>query len=126
MDVLHTAVWIDDVDSVMEFYCEGLDLERTRDFVGDDGVTNYYVQGEAEAEIQFKHDADRNLDLEPSGIDHIAIGVDDVESTLERLVEGYDSEVVDGPRRIERSNLLIAFVTDPSGYVVELIESLDE
>ncbi|SEH13502.1 lactoylglutathione lyase [Natronorubrum sediminis] len=126
MDVLHTAVWIDDVDSVMEFYCEGLDLEQTRDFVGNDGVTNYYVQGEGESEIQFKHDADRDLALEPSGIDHIAIGVDDVESTLEQLVEGYGSEVVDGPRRIERSNLLIAFVTDPSGYVVELIESLDE
>jgi lactoylglutathione lyase len=122
MDVLHTALWVNDLDATAEFYRDGLGLEHTRDFVGDDGATNYYMRGESETEIQFKYDDGR--EATPSGIDHIAIGVDDVDESLERLLKEYDSDLVGEPTDIERSDLRIAFATDPSGYVVELIEDL--
>jgi lactoylglutathione lyase len=123
MDVLHTALWVNDLDVTAEFYRDGLGLEHTRDFVGDDGAMNYYMRGESETEIQFKYD-EGGRDVDPAGIDHVAISVDDVDESLERLLEEFDSELVGEPTDIERSDLRIAFATDPSGYVVELIEDI--
>ncbi|WP_226007057.1 VOC family protein [Natrinema salinisoli] len=123
MDVLHTAVWVDDIEAQLSFYCDGLGLERTREF-DLDGVTNTYIGGESDAEIQFKHD-DTERNPEPAGIDHLAVGVDDVDGTVDELVDRYDGEIVDEPRTLEDKGVRIAFVADPEGYVVELIETLE-
>jgi lactoylglutathione lyase len=124
MDVLHTAVWVDDIETQLAFYCDGLGLDRTREF-DLDGVTNTYVAGESDTEIQFKHDGtERNPG--PAGIDHIAVGVDDVDANVDHLVEHHGSEVVNEPRTLAEKGVRIAFVTDPEGYVVELIETLEE
>lgn len=123
MDVLHTALWVDDIEAQLAFYCDGLGLERTRAF-DLDGVTNTYVQGDGDAEIQFKHD-DTDRNPEPDGMDHLAVGVDDVDGTVTDLVEHYGGDVVDEPRTLDDKGLRIAFVADPEGYVVELIEPLE-
>lgn len=123
MDVLHTAVWVDDIDTQLDFYCDGLRLEKTREF-DLDGVTNTYVAGESDAEIQFKHDGTER-ESEPAGIDHLAVGVADMDGTIETVVERHGSEIVDEPRTLEEKGLRIAFVTDPEGYVVELIEDIE-
>jgi lactoylglutathione lyase len=100
MDVLHTAVWVDDIEAQLSFYCDGLGLERTREF-DLDGVTNTFIGGESDAEIQFKHD-DTERNPEPAGIDHLAVGVDDVDGTVDELVDRYDGEVVDEPRTLAK------------------------
>ncbi len=124
MDVLHTAIWVDDVESMLAFYEDGLGLALEREFERD-GVRNYFVGGESDAQIQFRHDGtDREPD--PSGIDHLAVAAADVDATIDRLTAEFDSEVVDGPTTIEDLDVRIAFVTDPEGYVVELIERLED
>jgi len=123
MDVLHTAVWIDDVDATLAFYGDGLGLALEREFERD-GVRNYFLGGESDAQIQLRYDGtDREVD--PSGIDHLAVAAADVDATVDRLVAEFDSELVDGPTTIEELGIRIAFVTDPEGYVVELIERLE-
>jgi len=123
MDVLHTAVWVDDIEAQLSFYCDGLDLERTREFELD-GVTNTFVGGESDTEIQFKHDGtERNPG--PAGIDHIAVGVDDVDETIDTLVDAYGGELVKEARTLSDKGVRIAFVADPEGYVVEFVESLE-
>jgi lactoylglutathione lyase len=123
MGVLHTAVWVDDIEAQLAFYRDGLGLERTREF-DLDGVTNTYVGVGDGAEIQFKHDGtERNP--EPAGFDHFAVGVDDVDGTVEAVVADHGSEVVEEPRTLEDLGVRIAFVTDPDGHVVELIEPLE-
>ncbi|MFB1064547.1 VOC family protein [Natrinema sp. H-ect4] len=124
MDVLHTAIWVDNIEAQLDFYCDGLGLERTREF-DLDGVTNTYVAGESTAEIQFKHDGTER-DPKPAGIDHLAVGIDDIDGTVDDLVEHYGSEVVEGPRTVDEKDIRLAFVTAPEGYVVELIETLED
>lgn len=124
MDVIHTAVWVSDLDEVRAYYEETLGLEHTWDFELD-GVTNYYVAGEADAEIQFKHDPDRTEPVEPAGIDHIAVSVDDTDAVLERITESTGYDVVNGPLTVEPADAYVAFVEAPDGYVVELVEHLD-
>lgn len=122
MDVLHTAVWVSDLEATREFYCDGIGLEHSRNFATG-SVENYFVTGESGAEIQFKHDSDDGRLEEPSGIDHLAVGVDDVRATFDELVSEWDSDAVKEPTVLETTGSTIAFVTDPDGYTVELIQS---
>lgn len=145
MDVLHAAMWVEDVESTEAFYTEGLGLERTREFMSDDGATNRFVGGESDAEIQFKYYADGKDDGgsgedgddsgedgdgsaagdRPSGFDHVAVAVEDIEESITTLTEEFDSELLKGPKHLEDKDIRIAFVTDPEGYTVELIEQIE-
>lgn len=127
MDVLHTAIWIDDVEAMKAFYMEGLGLEYSREFVGDDGVTNYFLTGESATELQFKYDEDESGDreVEPSGFDHTAIAVTDIDDTVDALVEEYGGSVDQEPTTMDDMGVRISFVSDPDGYGVELIEQLE-
>ena len=127
MDVLHTAIWVDDVEAMTAFYTDGLGLEETRAFVGDDGVTNTFFAGESETEIQFKYSTDdgEQTEVSPSGFDHTAIAVDRIDETVETLVDEYGGTVTQGPTTMDDMNVRIAFVDDPDGYGIELIETLE-
>ncbi|MFC5134702.1 MULTISPECIES: VOC family protein [Haloferacaceae] len=135
MDVLHAAMWVEDVESAEAFYTEGLGLHRTREFESDDGATNRFVGGKSDAEIQFKYYADdadggdgedNGDDGGPaSGFDHVAVAVEDIEESIATLTEEFDSELLKGPKHLEDKDIRIAFVTDPEGYTVELIEQIE-
>lgn len=122
MDVLHTAIWVDDVEAMKAFYTEGLGLERSREFERE-GVTNYFLAGESDTELQFKYgdDGASPAGAGPEiGFDHTAIAVEDVENAVDRLVSEYGGRVKEEPTAF--GDVRIAFVEDPDGYVVELIE----
>ena len=123
MDVAHVAIWVSDLERTLEFYEGALGLEHEKDFVAD-GVRNYFVRGETDTFVQFKHDPDEDGEVEPSGIAHIALAVDDVDEAFARVEDREDSAVRQEP--ISRPELSVrnAFVTDPDGYVLELEEEL--
>jgi lactoylglutathione lyase len=126
MRVIHTALWVADIDRTLEFYVDGLGLERTNEFVGGDGATNCYLAGDDGTELQFKYHADEpGAPVEPAGIDHVAVEVDDTDAELERLVEETGCPVRRGPLTSEGANARVAFIEDPDGYGVELVEFLD-
>jgi lactoylglutathione lyase len=122
-DVLHTAIRVTDLDAMSGFYEDALGLTDTRQFEMN-GTTNYFVSGEGHAEIQFQYDPEDDEPVEPSGIGHLAVGVEDLDATVEECVEEWDSEIETGPLTLEDMGVYVAFVTDPHGYVVELIEDL--
>ena len=124
MDVIHTAIWVSDLDATREYYIDALGLEHTWDFERD-GVTNFYVGGSSETEIQFKYDPGRTEPIEPKGIDHLAVAVDDTDAMLEHMVEETGCEILGGPMEVAAANAYVAFIEDPDGYGVELVESLD-
>ena len=124
MDLLHTAVWVSDLETTAEFYEEVLGLAHSRDFVGNDGVTNYFMAGESDAEIQFKYDESADVTVDPGTMDHLAAAVEDVDATVDHAVEEWDSDVTDGPRTVEDLGVRIAFITDPEGYTIEIIQEI--
>jgi len=126
MDIQHTAVQVSDLEATKAFYEDGLGLEHAWDFHTDDGVHNYYVTGdELDTEIQFVHDPDDDTAVEPDGIVHLAVLVDDADATLDRLVERTDCEVLKGPLTIEAADARAAFVEDPDGYEVEIFHRIE-
>ncbi|MFB6250420.1 MAG: VOC family protein [Halobellus sp.] len=127
MDVIHSAIWVSDVEATLEFYLGALGLEKTNEFVGGDGATNVYVRGESETEIQFKYKEDHDLgEPQTARFDHLAIEVEDTDAEVERLHEETDTELVRGPLDSTGASARVAFITDPDGHVIELVEPRDD
>lgn len=126
MRVLHPAIWVSDIDRTLEFYVDGLGLTKTREFVGGDGARNVYVAGDDGVEIQFKYDPEAEGRAYQAGAyDHVAVAVEDTDAEVERLVEETGCAVRRGPLTSEGANARVAFIEDPDGYGVELVEELD-
>ncbi|GGM59712.1 lactoylglutathione lyase [Halarchaeum rubridurum] len=117
MDVLHVAVDVTDIETTSGFYEDALGLDFTREFTVE-GTYNYCVGGESAAEIQF---CEVDAPVEPAGINHLSVGVSDLDATVETATEEWNAEIEQGPFAID-DETRAAFVTDPEGYSVELIE----
>jgi lactoylglutathione lyase len=122
---LHTMVRITDPEKSRSFY-EALGFSFAGDFDivrnGQVEATNYFFSlGDQESvlELTYNHDG-RTYDL-GSGYGHIAVGVDDLDGTLERLAaQGIEPEKP--PYTVREGGSRLCFVGDPDGYRVELIE----
>ncbi|MFB6160255.1 MAG: VOC family protein [Haloferacaceae archaeon] len=122
-DAIHTAVHVRDLDAMLDFYVEGVGLTKTRSFTFR-GVENHYVGGD-HGEIQFKYDPERSDPVEHgTGLDHLAVGVEDVDEAFASLVDSHDPTVEEAPMTVEPAgDARVAFVRDPEGYVCELVET---
>jgi lactoylglutathione lyase len=132
MKLLHTMVRVGDLNRSIDFYTNllGMKLLRTTDvpahhyklaFVGY-GAGN--ADGSAEIELTY-NDGVATYD-QGTAFGHLAIGVKDVAATCERIrTAGGTITREAGP--VKGGSTVIAFVQDPDGYKIELIErpSLD-
>jgi len=121
---LHTMVRITDPERSRAFYeALGFRFTREMDIVrnGEREATNYFFSiGDQESvlELTFNHDG-RTYDL-GTGYGHIAIGVDDLEGTLENLKEqGIEPERP--PYQVSEGGSFLCFVRDPDEYRIEVI-----
>ena len=124
MDVIHTALWVSDIERTREFYVDALGLRENWSFTGDDGVENVYVGGE-HGELQFKYDPDADPEIDSGSVDHVAVGVESTDEAFDRLLEQVDPPVREEPTTMDAIDRRVAFVEDPDGYVVELVERLE-
>ena len=122
---LHTMYRITDPGRSRGFYeALGFTFSREMDIVrnGEKEATNYFFSlGDAEnvLELTYNHDG-RTYEL-GTGYGHIALAVDDLDETLERLgEEGIEPERP--PYQVRKGSSFLAFVRDPDGYRIELIE----
>ncbi|ELZ30385.1 putative lactoyglutathione lyase [Halogeometricum pallidum JCM 14848] len=122
MRLIHTAITVSDLDAMLDFYGE-LGLSKTGEFTLN-GVENVYVGSGDGLEIQFKHDPKSEEAVDPAGIDHLAVEVDDADEAFEELVAATGCPVVRDPFDVDPAGARAAFVEDPDGYVVELVEYL--
>ena len=122
---LHTMYRITDPARSRALY-EALGMEFRRDLPivrdGELEATNYFFGfpgQDEELELTFNHDG-RSYDL-GTGYGHIAIGVDDLDATLEGLrKQGIEPERE--PYRVREGGSRLTFVRDPDSYRVEIIE----
>ena len=128
MQLLHTMLRVGDLQRSIDFYTNtiGMDLLRTTDrpdqkytlaFVGFGGGNK---NGEAELELTYNY-GESEYDL-GTAYGHIALGVDSVAETCERI-RAAGGSVTREPGPVKGGTTVIAFVEDPDGYKVELIET---
>src|SRR5436190_3665639 len=122
---LHTMYRITDPERSRAFYeALGLEFRREMDIVreGEKEATNYFfgVPGqEEELELTFNHDG-RSYEL-GTAYGHVALAVDDLDETLERL-KGQGIEPEREPYRVREGGSRLCFVQDPDSYRIELID----
>ncbi|MEZ5589376.1 MAG: lactoylglutathione lyase [Gammaproteobacteria bacterium] len=128
MNLLHTMLRVGDLQRSVDFYTNiiGMDLLRTTErpeqkyslaFVGFNGGNK---NGEAEIELTYNH-GQSHYEL-GTAYGHIALGVDDVAATCEKIrAAGGNITREAGP--VKGGDTIIAFVEDPDGYKIELIET---
>jgi lactoylglutathione lyase len=121
---LHTMVRITDPARSRDFYeALGFTFEREMDIVrdGETEATNYFFSlGDRRSvlELTYNHDG-RTYDV-GTGYGHIAIGVEDLNGTLERL-EAQGIEPERAPYQVSEGGSWLTFVRDPDDYRIELI-----
>lgn len=127
MELLHTMLRVGDLQRAIHFYTKvlGMNLLRTSDrpeqkytlaFVGA-GRGN--ADGHAEIELTYNHGVD-HYDL-GSAYGHIALGVPDVAASC-AAIRAAGGKVVREAGPVKGGSTVIAFVEDPDGYRIELIE----
>ena len=119
---LHTCYRIGDIDRSVSFYEKLGFEERARMNIGDEAI-NVFMGLPAEdpvLELTYNHGVD-SYDL-GTGYNHIAVAVDDLDGTLEKLsTEGIEPEKPPYRPGGRTEGSFIAFVRDPDGYRIELI-----
>ena len=124
-EYLHTMLRITDPEKSRAFYeALGFAFSRDMDIVrnGEREATNYFFSlGDDNdvLELTFNHDG-RKYEL-GDAYGHIAIAVDDLDTTLAELKE-QRIEAEREPYRVREGGSRICFVRDPDQYRVELID----
>jgi lactoylglutathione lyase len=81
---------------------------------------NDNAHGQAEIELTYNWDQDDKYEV-GTGFGHFAIGVPDVTSVCDQVRSG-GGKVTREPGPVKFGTTFIAFVEDPDGYKVELIQ----
>jgi lactoylglutathione lyase len=120
-ELIHTCYRIGDIDRSVSFY-EKLGFEEVGRFPIRDEAINVFMglpDDGARLELTYNHGVD-SYEL-GTGYNHIALTVDDIDGTLERLAEeGIEPEKP--PYSVREGGSRLCFVRDPDGYRIELIE----
>ncbi len=125
MQLLHTMIRVGDLDRSIDFYCErlGMKLLRRRDFPGGRFTLAFVGYGDESTHsvIELTHNWDTDRYELGDGFGHFAIVVEDIRATCDRLREA-GATIAREPGPMKHGTTVIAFVEDPDGYKIELIE----
>ena len=125
MRILHTMLRVGDLQRSIDFYTQvlGMTLQRTSEnpeykyslaFVG-------YGTNPEHAEIELTYNWGVDSYEMGSAYGHIALGVPDAYAACEKI-KAAGGQVTREAGPVKGGSTVIAFVTDPDGYKIELIE----
>ena len=125
MRLRHTLLRIGDLQRSIEFYTQvlGMKLLRTTDRPEQKYTLAFVGYGtnpeHAELELTYNYGVEK-YEL-GTAYGHLAIGVDDVYAACERI-RSTGGTVTREPGPVKGGSTVIAFVQDPDGYKIELIQ----
>lgn len=126
--LLHTMIRVFDLDRSVDFYTRhlGMKLLRRKDFPDGRFTLAFLGYGDEDANtvIELTHNWDQKepYDL-GSAFGHLAVAVPDIYGACERLeAEGVPIPRPPGPMKFGGGQTHMAFIEDPDGYRIELIQ----
>lgn len=130
--LLHTMIRVRSLESSIYFYCDilGMQVLRQEDYP-DGGFTLCFLGYGAEAShtvVELTYNYEEYEYSHGDAYGHLALGVEDVNLACERLKEkGVKIARQPGPMLFPSSSSnrrdIIAFIEDPDGYKIELIQT---
>lgn len=125
MKFLHTMIRVKDIDASLKFYTELLEMELDKKKRLDDCWLYFLSDKEktCQIELTFNDETPENGYEIGTGFGHFAFAVESLDAFTEKLHSlGY--EYLYEPFDLNGKGTKIAFIQDPDGYEVELIEKV--
>jgi len=125
MKFLHTMLRVNDLDESIQFYTDvlGMKLFSRKDYPSGKFTLAFVGYGENadNASIELTYNWDRSSYDLGDAFGHVALGVADIYATCDEIsARGGDVVRPAGP--MKHGTTIIAFVKDPNGYMIELIQ----
>ena len=125
MRLLHTMLRVGNLEESLKFYCEilGMKLLRRKDYPGGEFTLAFVGYGDESDHtvLELTHNWGTEKYELGNAYGHIALGVDDIYATC-NMIRDRGGKVVREPGPMKHGSTVIAFVEDPDGYKVELIQ----
>lgn len=125
MRFLHTMLRVGDLNRSIDFYTNtlGMKLLRTKDNPEYKYTLAYlgYESNPEQAELELTYNYGVNEYEMGTAYGHIALSTDDIFATCKRIHEK-GGKITREPGPVKGGTTVIAFVEDPDGYKIELIQ----
>jgi len=124
MKFVHIATRTRDLDAAIAFYEHlGFECRRKRELNSGKATLAFLHHARADVEIELVYNWGRDTPYEGGErFGHFAFDVEDLDDAYGRLVAAGAREVGRAPSALEGEGPRIAFVADPDGNWIELIE----
>jgi lactoylglutathione lyase len=123
MDAIHVCLNVADADRTAQWYVDQLGFEESWEFTTPDGDTrNVYVADGNGFELQLSDTEGEDGFDAGTAWDHLAVSVEDVDQAFEDID---NHGVVQEPADNNEAGARTAFIEDPDGHVVELVQPLE-
>jgi lactoylglutathione lyase len=125
--LLHTMIRVRDLQAALKFYCDGLGMKVLSRFDSEQGRFTLmflsFTDFDGGAAIELTHNWDKADEYtHGSGYGHVSVGAPDIAALCDRL-EDHGGVVTVRPKHMVPGGPALAFVKDPDGYAVELIQT---
>ncbi len=128
MKLLHTMLRVGDLDRSISFYCNilGMKLLRRKDYPDGKFTLAFVGYGDEQnnAVIELTHNWDTKAYDLGNGFGHVALGVENIYTACD-AIKNLGGKVTREPGPMKHGSTEIAFVEDPDGYKIELIQLKD-
>jgi lactoylglutathione lyase len=123
--MLHTMIRVGDLAASKRFYSEALGMKvlREQEYPGGKFTLCFMGYGDESSHtvLELTHNWDTSSYDLGTAFGHIAIGTSDIKAACDKVrALGYKVSREPGP--MKHGTTMIAFVEDPTGYKIELIE----
>jgi len=122
MHFLHTMIRVKNLEDSKKFYSDilGMKLLREKEYPGGEFTLAFMGYGDG-PEIELTYNWGRDQYELGDAFGHIALGVEDIEATCQRA-RTKGAKIVRAPGPMKHGTTVIAFLEDPNGYKIELIQ----
>ena len=123
--MLHTMIRVGDLERSLRFYCEVLGMQplRRTDYPSGRFTLAFVGYGPEDANtvVELTHNWDTDHYELGTGFGHLALGVDELHATCD-VLRARGAKIVREPGPMKHGGSEIAFIEDPDGYRIELIQ----
>ena len=125
MKMLHTMIRVGNLERSLAFYSEllGMRMLRRQDYPGGRFTLAFVGYGD-EADhtvVELTHNWDTDHYDIGTGFGHLALGVEDIYRSCDEL-RAKGAKITREPGPMKHGGSEIAFIEDPDGYKIELIQ----
>lgn len=126
MKYLHTMIRVNDLDKSVKFYTEvlGMNLISQTDYPEGKFTLVFLSFGTSTDDpcIELTYNYDKHSYEQGNAFGHIAFGTSNIQGICDKVRNSNQGKVSREPGAMKHGTTVIAFIEDPNGYKIELIE----